>query len=139
MPNPSSTRRAFLRGLPAGLLGLTLLPRRAFAGSGRRPTDHPEPRPGIDASRVLRGDQVPPHAARVFDRVREIPHIVDGIRCHCGCADLPDIYSLLSCYEETGMARHCEICQGEANLAWTLHGQGKSLAEIRIAVDERYG
>ena len=132
-----STRRAFLRALPTGLLGLTLLPGRVLAA--RRPTGHPEPRPGIDASRVLGEDQVPSHAAAAFARVRRIPRVVDGIRCHCGCAEVPGFYSLLSCFEESGMAAHCEVCQGEANLAFALHEQGKTLAEIRAAIDERYG
>jgi hypothetical protein len=37
------------------------------------------------------------------------------------------------------MARHCYICQGEANLAFRLHSDGKTLAEIREAIDARYG
>jgi phosphoribosyl-dephospho-CoA transferase len=37
------------------------------------------------------------------------------------------------------MARHCLICQGEAKLAVRLHGEGKSLAEIRRAIDAKFG
>lgn len=75
----------------------------------------------------------------VFDQVREIPEIVDGIRCQCGCADLEGFYSLLSCYEGDAMARSCPICQGEGRLAARLHRDGKSLDEIRAAIDARYG
>jgi hypothetical protein len=74
-----------------------------------------------------------------FDAIREIPQIVDGIRCHCGCAEIPGFYSLLSCYEGAGMARICEICQGQGRLAARLHKAGKTLDEIRASVDARYG
>ena len=74
----------------------------------------------------------------MFDLVREIPGVVDGIRCYCGCADMPEFYSLLSCYEGDGMARYCEICSGEGELAAKLHKQGKTLAQIRDAIDARF-
>jgi hypothetical protein len=37
------------------------------------------------------------------------------------------------------MARHCQICQGQGRLAHRLHKDGKSLDEIRAAIDARYG
>lgn len=111
------------------------LPRRGRGGP------HPTPRPGITAAKVLTAEQLAdsPDAIPVFDLVRQIPEIVDGIRCQCGCADAPGFYSLLSCYEEHGMARHCEICQGEARVAHRLNAAGKTLDEIRAAIDARFG
>lgn len=102
---------------------------------------HPTPRPGIDASKVLTADKLTEHpaAAPVFDMVRQIPQVVDGIRCQCGCAELEGFYSLLSCYETDGMAQHCVICQGEGKLAFRMHAQGKSLDEIRAAIDAKFG
>jgi len=100
---------------------------------------HPEPRPRIDASAVLPPERVAPHAAELYDHIREIPHVVDGIRCQCGCADLPGMYSLLSCYGESGMAQYCDICSGEGRLAYRLHKEGRSLDEIRAAIDRRFG
>jgi hypothetical protein len=107
---------------------------------GSRHGPHPEPRPGIDASRVLTGEQLAdyPGVISAFDQVREIPQIVDGIRCSCGCASREGFYSLLSCYEGEGMARHCEVCQGTGRMAYRLHKQGKTLNEIREALDLRY-
>jgi len=102
--------------------------------------DHPTPRPGIDASRVPKASELQDakRAIAAFDEVREIPHIIDGIRCHCGCADR--LYSLLACYEgEHPMAMHCQVCQGEGRLAYRLHRAGKTLDEIRAAIDDRYG
>ena len=104
-------------------------------------TEHPEPRPGIDASRVLKHDELAdaPHAVPVFDKIREIPEVADGIFCHCGCAALPGYRSLLVCYEDPGMAKWCEICQGEGNLTYRLHKAGKSLDQIRAAIDAKFG
>ena len=119
----------------------------AFAISPRIPRalhplgPHPEPRVGITAAKIpATADLTHKSAARIFDQVRQIPHIVDGIRCHCGCGENPDFYSLLSCYEgKAAMAQHCAICQGQGRLAFSLSREGKSLAEIRIAIDEEYG
>jgi len=127
------TRRTFLAVL-AGALPV-------WAGAPRRRDGHPEPRPGIDASRVLPASRLGDHpdAIAVFDMVRDIPQVVDGIRCQCGCSDTPDKYSLLSCFEGTGMARRCEGCKGQARLAHRLHADGKTLAEIRVAIEREFG
>lgn len=77
-------------------------------------------------------------AIRIFDLVRQIPGVVDGIHCHCGCGEVPGYYSLLSCYEGDGMARYCEICSGEGELAAKLHGKGKTLDQIRVAIDKKF-
>lgn len=142
MKGEPSTRRAFLRAVP-GALG-ALLGASPLLGRSRRRTPsrggHPDPRPGIDASRVLKAEDLHnPAAAAVYDMVREIPRVVDGIRCHCGCADLPGYYSLLTCYEEGGMAQDCAICQGQARLVHKGHRKGSTLDEIRAMVDFRYG
>jgi hypothetical protein len=106
-----------------------------------RGPQHPTPRPGITAAKVLTAAQLgnAPHAIEYFDLVRQIPEVVDGIRCQCGCAELEGFYSLLSCYEEGGMASYCEICEGEGRMAFRLHKEGKSLDEIRASIDARYG
>lgn len=130
-----------------GLVSAALLsgvPAVAQAGVTRwqpgKQTRHPAPRQGIDASRVLaRGDLGHGDAGDVFDLVRQIPQVVDGIRCHCGCADLEGYYSLLSCYESPGMAQHCLICQGEARLVFRLHSEGWSLNGIRRSIDAAFG
>lgn len=102
---------------------------------------HPAPRPGITAARVLTATQLAksPQAIEYFDLVRQIPEVVDGIRCQCGCAELEGFYSLLSCYEDAGMASYCEICEGEGRMAFRLHKEGKSLDDIRASIDARYG
>lgn len=137
------SRRHFL-ALVGGSLAVGLAGARpAWAASPRTTAGpgHPTPRPGITAANVLPDSELTdfPGAMPAFVAVREIPQIADGIRCHCGCADLPGFYSLLSCYEGAGMARMCDICQGQGRLAARLFKSGKTLDEIRAAVDARYG
>lgn len=133
-------RRTFLTSLPAVLLAVAAGPRRAAAALRLR-GDHPTPRPNVDGSKVLTPEQLADHdegTIALFDRIREIPQVVDGIKCYCGCDELEDTYSLLSCYEN-GMASHCYICQGEGRMAADMHAQGKTLEEIRAAIDTEFG
>ena len=139
----SIPRRDFLAAGLTTMMALPFLPHHVLAWCAHDPArkgPHPTPRPGIDASRVLAADRLGDDrdARTAFDQVRQIPQIVDGIRCHCGCADR--LYSLLGCYEgEHAMAMHCQVCQGEGRLAYRLHRAGKTLDEIRSAIDDRYG
>lgn len=139
---PKVSRRGFVGGV-AGMALLLLPSGRLWAGVRHRggPHPHPTPREGITAANVLSHDELAsaPHAIDVFDQIREIPQIADGIRCQCGCADQPGFYSLLSCYEKEGMARFCEICQGEGRLAYRLFKAGSTLDDIRAAIDARFG
>ena len=145
LPSDPQSRRQFVRRSVSALLAMVGLARARAAGAqgsggvvGSAP--HPTPRAGIDASKVLKREQLTEHpsAEPVFAMVRKIPHVVDGIRCQCGCADLPEFYSLLSCFEADGMAQHCVICRGEASLAFRMHEQGKSLDQIRAAIDKQF-
>lgn len=135
-------RRRFI-ALVLGAIGSMVPGSGPLLAMGRRlsRSSHPTPRPGITAAKVLTAEQLAdsPQVIPVFDAVRAIPEVVDGIRCKCGCADLEGFYSLLSCYEEAGMARHCPICQGEGRMVARLHKEGKTLDEIRQAVDARWG
>ncbi|HET7187444.1 MAG TPA: hypothetical protein VFI52_04790 [Gemmatimonadaceae bacterium] len=139
------TRRRLLAFIPLVLLARPVRALRAEAVPSPRPgrwgnPKHPTPRPGITAERVVPDAKLMDKtAAPVFAMVREIPQVVDGIRCNCGCAELEGFYSLLSCYEPAGMAQHCVICQGQAKLAYKLHKEGWSLDGIRRAIDAEFG
>ena len=135
-----TTRRQFIGLVPASLFLATTGVKQLAPGATRL-SNHPEPRAGITAAKVLTRDQLGDHkdAAEVFDMVRQIPQVVDGIRCQCGCASLENKYSLLSCFEAEGMAGHCEVCRDEGKLVYTLHKQGKTLREIRDAIDAKFG
>ena len=98
---------------------------------------HPEPRRGINGSRVLGRDALgdSPQAIPTFDMVRAIPEVMDGIRCHCNCAVTQRTRSLLTCFEQGGMARDCDLCLEQAVRVYELYRNGHALERIRIVVD----
>lgn len=103
---------------------------------------HPDPRPGIDGSEVLTSDALSAFGddvREVYDMIREVARVADGIGCGCGCSALPTYRSLLTCFHAGGMAMGCAICQGEARLVHRRHREGQSLEQIRRAIDARYG
>lgn len=133
-----TSRRDFLRVSPLGAVAAFGLPKSLMD----RSIVHPDPRPGIDASEVMTEEdlaQHPEEVQEIYAMVREIPHIVDGIGCSCGCSAMPHYRSLLTCYYKTGMAAGCRICQGQARLAYRRVQEGQTLEQIRRATDARYG
>ena len=119
----------------AALVGVVFLTRPA-GGS----TQHPTPRPGITAAKVLADPAIPrnPGALEAYAAARTIAATLDGVYCHCDCSKHSGHRSLLTCYESTHAA-YCDICMGEAMLASGMTGQGKSLTEIRAAIDHQFG
>lgn len=101
---------------------------------------HPEPRPGITAAGVLAPstyagyDQI----VRAYVAAQQVPQVLDGLTCYCQCRENFSHRSLLSCFQSEHGAS-CDICQIEAMMAEDMHRQGKSLEEIRQAVDARFG
>ena len=131
-------RRDFLKRASLGAIALAAA-RPSPVGAA---VVHPEPREGIDASGVLTAEDLPGFSEdihAIYDMVREMPHIADGLGCACGCSLMPHYRSLLTCYHEQGMAMGCPICQGEARLAYRRFKEGQSLDRIRRAIDARYG
>jgi hypothetical protein len=121
---------------PGALAAFGLVPM-----SGIRRPRHPDPRPDIDGALVMTSEQLsafPESLTAIYDMVREMPHIADGIGCTCGCSALPGYRSLLTCYYATGMAMGCAICQGQAKLAHGRFKEGQTLAQIRRATDARF-
>jgi uncharacterized protein with PCYCGC motif len=121
-------------GAAAALVGVLL------ASKGGAATTHPDPRPGITAERVLTGPAVPrtPGAAEAYAAARAAPQVLDGTYCHCDCSKHARHRSLLTCFESDHGA-HCDICMGEAVLAAQLSSRGKTLDEIRQAIDRQFG
>lgn len=139
-PTNRTTRRSALAAVFAAGVSLFVWPRRAAAARSGRGA-HPTPRLGITGAKVLTAADLTrsPHLVELFDGIRAIPQIADGIGCHCGCAELSGHYSLLSCYEGEAMAKACPICQGEGRVTIRLAKAGKSLNEIRAAIDAQFG
>ncbi len=121
-----------------GIALLAMAPSRAVARAVST-FRHPEPRPEVSGALVLSADDVRPESSDLFAGIREIPHIADGIGCHCGCGAMPEMRSLLSCYEGIGMAQFCVVCSGEGRIAIDMAAEGHSLDEIRSAIDRRFG
>jgi hypothetical protein len=139
------SRRAFIAtglGALATLLASAAVARAHAPVFGERADEpHPDPRPGITGANVATREQLADVTVLIplFDSVRAIPEIADGIRCRCGCADMPGYRSLLSCYEgASAMARECRTCQAQGRLAARLHKSSKSLDEIRAAIDKKF-
>lgn len=137
------SRRSLIRLLstaPAAL-ALGLRPRPARAASVAL-LPHPEPREGITGDEVISAEQLrseghPDDVIALYDGIRAMPEVADGLACYCGC-ELMGNRSLLTCYHPTGMARGCAICQGEARMAIRMHAEERSLDDIRRAIDARY-
>lgn len=142
----SATRRAArLPLLLAALLLCALTPAAARAqahahhAQAADKTQHPAPRPGITAANVLPADSVDGERAReVYTMAARIPGILDGLYCHCDCHERDGLRSLLECFHIT-MAGSCGICQGQARMAFEMRQDGKSLNQIRKAIDDQYG
>jgi hypothetical protein len=132
------SRRGFLARCST-LAVAVVLPRSVARGV--LVTPHPKPRAGITGANVLTKADLKdkPELVALYDGIRLIPQIADGIRCNCGCGNPPVLYSLLSCYEKSGMARECVVCQGQGKLAVRLHKEGKTLDQIRAAIDAKFG
>jgi hypothetical protein len=122
-------------GLAAAALAVAVVTvRPAAAGT------HPDPRPGITATKVLVGDAIPrtPGAEEAYAAARAAAATLDGVYCHCDCSKHAGHRSLLTCFESDHGA-YCDICMGEAMLASQLAERGTSLQDIRTAIDRQFG
>ncbi len=137
-------RSTFIRRT-GGLLVVALAgpSRLAWARPVAQQLEHPEPRDGITADRVLTVDALgSSRSAKVladYDAARTYAAIFDGIACACSCGGKNGMHrSLLVCFE-TMQPTGCEACQQEAELAGRLAREGKPLDDIRKAIDKMYG
>ncbi len=101
---------------------------------------HPEPRPGLTGSTVVPASRYAQFArvSAVYGQAAEIPSVLDGLYCHCDCSQHSGHRSLLTCFESDHAAA-CDICMSEAAIAYRMTKSGRSLEEIRAAIDELYG
>jgi hypothetical protein len=74
-----------------------------------------------------------------YDTARTYPELFDGLACACGCTGKQNIHrSLLTCFE-TLQPTGCHGCQEQAQLVAKLAKDEKTLAEIRVAFDKKWG
>jgi hypothetical protein len=135
-------RRTFLLRA-AVIVALLGTDRDAFAHALRRKRPglpHPDPRPGITGENVLAESELGTkrRVVEAYAAARTHPEIFDGVYCACRCDKSMNHRSLLSCFESR-QAIGCMACREEAELVGRLAGDGKSLEEIRLAVDTEFG
>ena len=133
-------RREVLTRL-SGFVALAALRPSDLRTLAAKPFEHPEPRPGITADHVLADTDLPKNKKKIHDTysaARAHPELFDGLYCACDCREAMGHRSLLSCYESK-QPQGCLACQEQAWLVADLAKQGKSLAEIRAAVDKKFG
>ncbi len=116
-------------------VGLLLIPTLDLGAKSH----HPVPRAHVDHSHVAPAQRYAayPRVAAVYQEASEVPHVIDGIYCYCACSEHSGHHSLLDCFRDDHAAR-CDICLSEATMAHRMHQDGKSLDEIRDAVDRLY-
>jgi hypothetical protein len=110
-----------------------------FTGPRTAEAAHPQPREGITAQQVVPAQRYSsdPRIARVYAMAARIPNVLDGLYCHCECSKHSDHRSLLTCFESDHGAM-CDVCLGEAEIAFKMTQDGKTLEEIRTAIDARF-
>ena len=137
-----TSRRHFLLTLP-GIAIASAAGRHALAQHITRVDPglpHPEPRPGVTGEHVLAESEVGDRrrVREAYAAARTHPELFDGIFCACGCDKSMNHRSLLSCFESR-QAIGCMACREEGELVGRLARDGKTLEEIRHAVDLEFG
>lgn len=136
-----TSRRRFLFSLTS-LMAAPAVWKDALAHhrTSRRPGfPHPDPRPGITADNVLPESELGDRrrVREAYAAARTHPELFDGVYCACECDKSMGHRSLLSCFESR-QAIGCMACREEAELVARLTRDGKTLAEIRLAVDKEF-
>lgn len=137
------SRATFLKRA-GGLSMFALIDRSVLRLALDEPLKHPDPRARITADKVLKvedlGDKPRRGVVAAFDAARKHPEIFDGLACACGCAGDASYQhrSLLVCFE-TRQPTGCHGCREEATFVADMAKDGKTLAQIRIAVDRKFG
>lgn len=123
-------------GGAAVLLGLLILPTLSFGGTSGH---HPDPRPMSMRSHTAPAAQYAayPRVAEIYGEVAKVPEVVDGVYCYCQCEEHAGHYSLLDCFQNDH-ASQCDICLSEGDMVYRMHKDGKSLDQIRSAIDHLY-
>ncbi|MEJ2215302.1 MAG: CYCXC family (seleno)protein [Gemmatimonadota bacterium] len=100
---------------------------------------HPKPRPTASAASVVPASRYDgyPRIKETYAEVAQVPEVVDGIYCYCHCEENMGHYSLLDCFS-SDHAANCDVCLSEGALAYKMNKDGKTLDQIRHAVDQLY-
>ncbi len=91
----------------------------------------------VNAKEVISPEKFSGDIAEGYRAAQKAKDICSKLFCYCGC-DLTDEHtSLLDCF--TSMhGVDCAICQEEAIIASNMKEQGKTLAQIQKAIDDKF-
>ena len=105
--------------------------------SGHAPVVHPTGR--SDASEVLDPARFKDQGQRrAYAVARQIPATLNQLYCWCGCKEHSGHRALLECFESEHGSQ-CDICMGEAMLAYLVVQQGVTdVRKIQDAIDATY-
>lgn len=76
------------------------------------------------------------NAAMAYEVAKEIPGVLDRMKCYCGC-EAGGHQSLLACFLDNHGAG-CGICIDEALMAKDLYNRGYKVKDIRRGIDTRF-
>lgn len=112
----------------------------ALAKSNAPHGHHPTPRPVAERPQVVPAARYAsyPRVAETYRMAAAVPGVLDGLYCYCHCHENLGHYSLLDCYT-SDHAAECDVCLSEGALAYRMSKQGKSLNQIRAAIDNTFG
>ena len=135
-------RATFFRQTGGVFAAAVLMPRGWMMDVRKASIEHPEPREGITGEMVLTAEALGKFADKEktiqrYDAAREFPQLFDGVGCACSCGGSRkgEHRSLLTCFE-TMQPTGCGACQEEADVVAKAAREGKTLAEVRAAVDK---
>lgn len=119
--------------LAAGI-GFLLYAAKPASGS-----HHPTPREGITAANVMQYTRYAriPRIEKIYREAAQVPEALDGIYCYCHCIENMGHYSLLTCFE-SDHASGCDVCLSEGDMVYRMTQQGRSLDQIRQAIDRTF-
>lgn len=120
----------------SGLIVLAAL----FLATRHAGAEHPRARPDAATRPVYSAAHFAgePRVSEIYGEAAQVPAVLDGLYCYCRCSKHSGHYSLLDCFA-THHAAYCDICLSEAAMAFRMTKAGRTLGEIRHAIDELYG
>jgi hypothetical protein len=140
MGNVRNTQNLIALSTLAVFACCTVALHQTAANAGTEPAATPTPDKSAATAataQVLPSEQFFGEAQAAYEAAKECPDLIANLFCYCGC-DVTDHHSsLLDCFTSNHSA-DCTICQEEVFIGLGMKKQGKTLAEIQRAIDEKF-
>lgn len=92
---------------------------------------------GGEIASILPAEKFYGKAKEAYDKASKIPEALDYLYCYCHCEENFGHKSLRTCFA-TNHGADCDICIGEATLAYELRNRGFRIKEIKSEIDRRF-